>query len=69
MILSNVDFPQPDGPMMEKNSPAFTSNETSFTASTWSKTLPGSPNALLTLRSVRIAIKMFLIALEKVGLP
>src|SRR3989304_5227625 len=34
MILSIVDLPQPEGPMMEKNSPARTSTEISSTAGT-----------------------------------
>jgi len=31
--LSSVDFPQPDGPMMETNSPGFTVIAASITAS------------------------------------
>jgi hypothetical protein len=31
--LRRVDFPQPDGPMIETNSPGLTSIETSFAAS------------------------------------
>jgi hypothetical protein len=57
MILRSVDLPQPDGPMIEKNSPALTSNETSFTATTCSTPLSALPNTLLTLRKVKIAIE------------
>ena len=58
MILNSVDLPQPDGPMMEKNSPAWTSRETSFNAATWSSPLSGLPNTLLTLRSVKMVIEL-----------
>ena len=34
MIRSSVDLPQPEGPMIEKNSPAWTSRETLSTAGT-----------------------------------
>src|SRR5688572_1551335 len=44
-IRSRVDLPQPDGPMMEKNSPALTSSETLFTATTCSDPLSRPPNA------------------------
>ena len=33
MMLKSVDLPQPDGPMIETNSPGATPNETSSTAS------------------------------------
>ena len=33
MLLSNVDFPEPDGPIIDINSPFSTSNETFFNAS------------------------------------
>src|SRR5215468_5799835 len=32
MMLKSVDFPHPDGPMIETNSPSTTENETSSTA-------------------------------------
>src|ERR1051326_2119659 len=32
MILNSVDLPQPDGPMIETNSPGATENDTSSTA-------------------------------------
>ena len=32
MMLKSVDLPQPDGPMIETNSPGATENETSSTA-------------------------------------
>src|SRR4029434_1549154 len=56
MILNNVDLPQPDGPMMEKNSPALTSRETLFKAQTSSTPLSAPPKVLLTLRKLKIAM-------------
>src|SRR5215831_14843179 len=34
MMLNSVDLPQPDGPMIDTNSPGATENETSSTAVT-----------------------------------
>jgi hypothetical protein len=34
MQLNNVDFPEPLGPIKEKTSPSFTSNDTPFRATT-----------------------------------
>ena len=56
VIRSSVDLPQPEGPMIEKNSPALTSNETSLIATTCSDPLSASPKNLLTLCKVRIAM-------------
>src|SRR6266511_3852067 len=58
MIRKSVDLPQPEGPMIEKNSPALTSSETSVTATTCSDPLSASPKNLLTLRKVKIAIDL-----------
>ena len=58
MILNSVDLPQPDGPMIEKNSPAWTSKETSFSAGTCSLPLSAEPKTMLTLRKVNIAIDL-----------
>src|SRR6266478_4969427 len=56
IIRSSVDLPQPEGPMIEKNSPPLTSNETLLTATTCSDPLSASPKILLTLRKVKIVI-------------
>jgi hypothetical protein len=40
MMLNSVDFPQPDGPISETNSPSPTSNETPSTASSASAPSP-----------------------------
>ena len=56
MIRSSVDLPQPEGPMIEKNSPAWTSRETLSTAGTNAAPLSGSPKTLLTLRRVKMDI-------------
>ena len=44
--------------MIEKNSPALTSSETSLIATTCSEPLSASPKNLLTLRKVKIAIDL-----------
>src|SRR3990172_7813229 len=54
MILSRVDLPQPEGPMMEKNSPARTSIEISSTAGTAARPSSVPPNTLLMLRRFSI---------------
>src|SRR3972149_7855214 len=54
MILSGVDLPQPEGPMMEKNSPARTSIEISSTAGTEARPSSVPPNTLLMLRRFSI---------------
>jgi len=59
MILSNVDLPHPEGLMIEKNSPDWTSSETSLIAVISAAPLSASPKSLLTLRRVRMDMDLF----------
>ena len=45
MMLSSVDFPHPDGPVMTRNDRGATSNETSL-STTWASRLPTAGNIL-----------------------
>src|SRR5690348_4528895 len=51
MMLNNVDLPQPDGPMMETNSPCSTANDTRSTASSASSSTPKRLTMSVTARN------------------
>jgi hypothetical protein len=52
MMLNSVDLPQPDGPMMDTNSPGATENDTSSTATIASSPVPKRLVMLRTSSSV-----------------